>query len=163
MPENCPARLRAPDILTLTLPQTSNNSFSGSHGDQPYGRETKSAAVNLRSHRAELDGEFYASAVQFRQQHGLRRLKSCSGLRCLDQGLLLVIISAGLFAILMGMCCLENWLRMNPDGLDRWLPRQFRSTRVRRVQHVSVSPRVFQEPKALEYSKDGDTRADTWQ
>ncbi|CAM9100213.1 unnamed protein product [Scytosiphon promiscuus] len=105
----------------------SNCSFLGTSGNLPDSHDTTSAAAHLRTHLGKQDVEF--AAARF------RRLESCSGLPCLDQGLLLVIISAGLLAVLTGMCCLESWLRMHPDGLDRCLPRRFRSTRVRRVQH----------------------------
>lgn len=69
-----------------------------------------------------------------------RRLRSTAevlGLY-LDEGLLLVIVTAGLLLVLAAMCALDTWLRGHPDGIDRFLPRRFRSPEGRRMQHVST-------------------------
>lgn len=59
----------------------------------------------------------------------------------LDEGLLLIIVTAGLLLILAGMCVLDTWLRGHPDGIDRFLPRRYRIYEGRRVEHVSSPPK----------------------
>ena len=73
--------------------------------------------------------------------HRRRRLRSTAevlGLY-LNEGLLLIIITAGLLLILAAICVLDTWLRGHPGGIDRFLPRRFRICQEdRRVQHVRV-------------------------
>lgn len=72
-----------------------------------------------------------------RVRRSLRSTAEVLGLY-LDEGLLLIMVTAGLLLILAGMCVLEKWLRGHPDGIDRFLPRRFRVyEEERRAQKVS--------------------------
>jgi len=71
------------------------------------------------------------------------------GLR-VDQGLLLILISAGLVLLMLGLCCLDRWMRRHPDvPVDHLLmPKRYRSKRIRRVHQVGApSPYFFQQAR----------------
>eukprot|EP00903_Cladosiphon_okamuranus_P011032 g10419.t1 len=89
------------------------------------------------SSSSSINGNYGEQISNLRRSRRRRRLRTTGQVlgTYLDEGLLLILVTAGLLLILAGMCVLDTWLRGHPDGIDRFLPRRYRIYESRRVEH----------------------------